>query len=98
MTMKLRNEFDQVAPKFDPEKQYRYTWPGQPARIVSGAALIQLCKGADPSMLAIEDVEPSRVPTPRVTVTTSILRRAPSRLQRVSDCFRSARSARPAQS
>ncbi len=56
MTIRLRNEFDQVAPKLDPEKQYRYTWPGQKPQVVSGAALIQLCKGADPSMLAIEEV------------------------------------------
>lgn len=73
--MRLRNEFDQVKPTLDPEKQYRYTWPGQPPSIVSGAALIQLCKGADASMLAIEEVvpfaapaTPSRVPTPQVIV------------------------------
>ncbi len=43
-------------PAIDPAKKYQYTWPGQPAKTVSGAALIQLCKGADPSMLKIREV------------------------------------------
>ncbi len=43
-------------PQIDPAKRYQYTWPGQTPKTVSGAALIQLCKGADPSMLKIREV------------------------------------------
>ncbi len=46
----------QVARTFDPAKRYRYTWPGQPARDVSGEELATLCKGADPDKLAIEEI------------------------------------------
>jgi hypothetical protein len=41
---------------FDSAKKYRYTWPGQSSRVIGGEALTDLCKGADPSMLAIEEV------------------------------------------
>lgn len=55
--MKLRNEFDQMSPAIDPEKRYSYTWPGQPAKIVTGADLATICNGADASMLAIEEAK-----------------------------------------
>lgn len=44
-------------PKLDPVKRYRYTWPGQPPRVVSGKELRQLCQGADAAMLEIEEVK-----------------------------------------
>jgi hypothetical protein len=45
---------------FDPAKRYRYTWPGQKPQIATGLALTAICKGADPAMLAIEEIEPPR--------------------------------------
>lgn len=45
-----------IAQTFDPAKRYRYTWPGQPAKVVTGEELTALCKGADASMLSIEEV------------------------------------------
>lgn len=64
--MKLRNEFDQMSPKLDPEKRYSFTWPGQPPKVVSGAELAAICKGADASMLAIEEAKdaPPSAPLP----------------------------------
>ncbi len=49
-------DYDTPKPVLDPEKKYRYTWPGLPSAVISGAALIQLCKGADPALLNIEEV------------------------------------------
>ena len=46
----------QKPPAFDPKKRYRYTWPGQPPRVVAGDELAALVKGADPSMLDIVEV------------------------------------------
>lgn len=58
MTMRnpLDREIEVARPKFDPAKNYRYTWPGQPPKMVSGEELAAICKGADPSQLAIEEV------------------------------------------
>ena len=62
--MKLRNEFDQMSPKLDPEKRYRFTWPGQPPKVVTGAELAPIVAGADASMLAIEEVNDPPPPAP----------------------------------
>lgn len=56
MTMRLRNEFDHEKMTIDLNGRYRYTWPGQAPRVVSGAELATICAGANPAMLAIEDV------------------------------------------
>jgi len=52
----------------DPAKNYKYTWPGQPPKMVSGAELADICKGSDPSQLSIEEVPETvrerRVPVP----------------------------------
>lgn len=55
-----------VAETFDPAKRYRYTWPGQPQKVISGSELNELLKGADPSQLAIEEATelPSLAPSP----------------------------------
>ncbi len=56
MTMRIRNEFQPATPKLDLNRRYRYTWPGQQPRVVSGAELATICQGADASMLSIEDI------------------------------------------
>ncbi len=59
MTMKnpLDGELQAIKPKFDPAKMYRYTWPGQPPKMVSGQELADLCRGADHTTLAIEECD-----------------------------------------
>jgi hypothetical protein len=66
MTMRnpLGGEQEMIRPAFDAGKQYRYTWPGQPPKMVSGAELSDICKGADPSQLSIEEVVSSRFAIP----------------------------------
>lgn len=59
-----------VVKTFDPAKRYRFTWPGQPSREVDGAELTELCKGADPAMLAI--VETGAAPPAPVTTPASV--------------------------
>ncbi len=63
MTMKLRNDFDVTRPTLDPAKHYRYTWPGQAPKVVSGAALSALIKGANPELLDIHETDVSERPT-----------------------------------
>lgn len=52
---------------YDAGKRYRFTWPGQPPRVVAGDELTAICAGADVAMLGIEEtwnaVEPE-VPSP----------------------------------
>lgn len=48
-------DYDTDKPEFDDAKRYRYTWPGQAPRVVGGAAMRQIVKGADPALLAIEE-------------------------------------------
>ncbi len=57
MTMRnpIDGELQLQTPSFDPKKRYRYTWPGQPPKMTSGAELTELCKGADASLLSIEE-------------------------------------------
>lgn len=50
------NDPVEVKPILDPAKMYRFTWPGQPQRVISGAELAAICKGANADMLAIEEV------------------------------------------
>lgn len=59
-----------VRPKFEHEKNYRYTWPGKSPKIVSGKELTLLCRGADPSMLAIEEVQPEPEPETKPEIET----------------------------
>ncbi len=40
---------------FDPAKRYRYTWPGQTPRVVSGEELAAICRGANHEMLDISE-------------------------------------------
>lgn len=57
MTMKpIVEPLVMPATAFDQDAQYRYTWPGQNPKVVSGKELQALCRGADPSMLAIEKI------------------------------------------
>ena len=51
-----------IVPTYDPAKRYRFTWPGQPARTVNGDELAALLKGANPTMLAIEEVADAPAP------------------------------------
>ncbi len=44
-----------IAETFDPAKRYRYTWPGQPMKIVTGKELNELTRGADLSQLDIAE-------------------------------------------
>jgi hypothetical protein len=53
-------------PSYDPAKRFRFTWPGQPPRIVSGDELSAICHGADAAMLSIEEV--GGAPTPPATL------------------------------
>ena len=46
---------------FDPAKKFRFTWPGQPPRVIGGKELSEICRGADVSKLAIEPVEDAPV-------------------------------------
>lgn len=66
MTMRnpLDREVQAIRPTFDPAKSYRYTWPGQPPKVVAGDELAAICKGANHEMLAIEEVSasPSKPP------------------------------------
>ncbi len=57
MTMRnpLDGEMMVVRPVFDPLKRYRFTWPGQSPKVVSGEEMASLCKGADPAMLDIQE-------------------------------------------
>lgn len=59
MTMRhpIDRELTPAKPTFDPVAQYRYTWPGDVERIVTGAQLRELCRGADPDLLQISKVE-----------------------------------------
>ncbi len=41
-------------PTFNPDALYHYTWPGQDRKLVTGAELTALCRGADPNLLSIE--------------------------------------------
>lgn len=50
------DEIPVVRPTFKPDGQYRFTWPGQPPKMVSGAELAAICKGANHEMLQIEEV------------------------------------------
>ncbi len=61
MTMRhpLDGELTTIKPTFDPDKSYRFTWPGQPPRVVSGAELAAIVRGADHTMLEIEEAEPA---------------------------------------
>lgn len=40
----------------DPEKTYSFTWPGQRPRTVKGSELAEIVKGADASMLGIQEI------------------------------------------
>ena len=57
MTMRnpLDRELEMLKPAIDPKKMYRYTWPGQPPKVVAGDELANLLKGADHSMLDIQE-------------------------------------------
>ncbi len=44
-----------IVKTFDPAKRYRFTWPGQKPRVVTGEEMTALAAGADVSMLAIEE-------------------------------------------
>lgn len=55
MTMRVRNEPMHVMPVIDPDKSYAFTWPGQPRRTVPGHELLALLKGANPTLLDIEE-------------------------------------------
>ena len=44
-----------IAETFDPAKRYRYTWPGQAPKIVTGKELTELTRGADVSKLEISE-------------------------------------------
>ncbi len=41
--------------KYDPDKRFSFTWPGHPARVVGGAELTAICRGAAASMLDIKE-------------------------------------------
>lgn len=58
MTMKnpLDGEREIAQTKFDSDRRYRWTWPGQRERITSGKELNEILGGADPAMLNIHEV------------------------------------------
>lgn len=72
--MTMRNPLDgerHLAPvrlEIDPAKRYRYTWPGSPPVVVAGAELATILVGANPALLAIEEVTGDAEPKPRVKV------------------------------
>lgn len=57
---------------FDPEKIYSYVWPGAERAEIKGSELTALCKGADISMLAIQEVDASKVEAPKKSVVTIV--------------------------
>jgi len=52
-----------VAETYDPAKHYRYTWPGQAPRVVTGRELAEIVAGADASLLAIQETSQSITPS-----------------------------------
>jgi hypothetical protein len=69
MTMRnpLNGETEMVRTDLDPEGSFRFTWPGQPPRVVGGRELRQILAGADESML---NIEPVIVPAAKTTKIT----------------------------
>ena len=59
MTMRnpLNGQVEVVSVEIDHDAQYRFTWPGQPPRVVAGSELAAICAGADASKLSIERIE-----------------------------------------
>ena len=55
---------------FDPEKIYSYVWPGSERAEIKGSELTALCKGADVSMLDIQEVNGLKVEAPKKPVVT----------------------------
>lgn len=59
---------------FNPNKIYSYVWPGAERAEIKGSELTALCKGADVSMLDIQEVDTSKVEAtkkPIVTITSA---------------------------
>ncbi len=52
----MAKDIDTEKPIYDSDKLYQYTWPGQPVRTCTGAALTILVRGADPAQLSIVEV------------------------------------------
>lgn len=72
--MTTRPREKDLFPTFEPGATYRYTWPGHAPRMISGAALTELCRGADPEALNIVKVETrSRLVTDAEDVPTMSL-------------------------
>jgi len=47
---------------YDPEKSFRFTWPGCPPRVIGGRELSEICRGANVSMLQIEEAPSTASP------------------------------------
>lgn len=77
MTMRIPTAIDAethpARKTFDAEKRYRFVWPGQPPRVVAGDELTEITRGADLSLLGIEEVSEtftSSAPVPPPTRPT----------------------------